>query len=125
MDVIIKTFQCWYRIVYLIVHLFVSKFQHNRHVQSIGIPFLNIGFHVKILTGDFPLINFLYMRVFNREISITSPIIELGRYFYFQNDRYDSLHIIYLYLILLFLIFRINVPFVMMACKCRSGMGIL
>ena len=33
------------------------------HVQSIGIIYLNMGFHVKTLTGDFPIL-FGYMRVF-------------------------------------------------------------
>ena len=51
MEVIVKTFQC-YIIVYPHATLFVSKFQYNISMQSIGTPYLNMGFLAKTLTGD-------------------------------------------------------------------------
>ena len=52
MEVIFKTFQCYYISVAL-CYFVVSKFQHNRPAQSIGIPCLNMRFHGKTLAGDF------------------------------------------------------------------------
>ena len=53
MEVIVKTFKCCH-ILHIYLHAYLSQnFSYNRPIQSIGIPYLNMGFHVETLNNCF------------------------------------------------------------------------
>ena len=62
---------------------------HISPVQSIGIPYLNMG----KLTGGFALINLFVHEISNREMPITSPKIEQEHHFLAQVTLYSIVHL--------------------------------